>query len=126
MYGSNTIAEIKKHTDRPIIVRDKASRPQRVNQSLEAAMARDVHCIVTYNSIAALEALNFGKPAIALGPNCATDFACGTDLSKIETPLYVDDDKVIGWQNWLGYCQFNPQEMVAGTVLPMLREYGIK
>jgi hypothetical protein len=43
-------------------------------------MANDVYCVVTYNSIAALEALNFGKPAIALGPNCATA-VCNTSLA---------------------------------------------
>ena len=81
--------------------------------------------VVTYNSIAATEASGYGIPCFTLAPNAA-DFACGTDLSSIEKPLYVEEEKVIGWQNWLGYCQYNPQEMVAGTVLPTLREYGIR
>ncbi len=123
----NTINEIKKHTDREVIVRNKGLRRDRVrDNSIYHQFEEDnIFAVVTYNSIAATEAIGFGIPCFTLAPNAA-DFACGTDLSRIENPIYVEEEKVIGWQNWLGYCQYNPQEMVAGTVLPMLREYGIE
>ena len=122
-----TVAEIKKHTGREVIIRNKGLRRDRVrDNSIYSQFEEDnIFAVVTYNSIAATEAIGYGIPAFTLAPNAA-DFACGTDLSKIETPLYIEEEKVIGWQNWLGYCQYNPQEMVAGMVLPMLREYGIK
>ena len=123
----NTVAEIKKHTDREVIIRNKGLRRERVrDNSIYSQFEEDnIFAVVTYNSIAATEAIGYGIPCFTLAPNAA-DFACGTDLSRIEDPIYVEEDKVIGWQNWLGYCQFNPQEMVAGIVLPMLKEYGIK
>jgi len=75
------VQELKQYTDRPIEVRLKPTRTDRIkDQSLEAALDNNVHCLITYNSIAALEALMVGKPAITLGPNCAS-LVCNTSLA---------------------------------------------
>ena len=51
----DTVAKIRKHTDREIIVRDKGLRRQRLgDNSVPAQLVRDnIHGLVTYNSIAA-------------------------------------------------------------------------
>ena len=55
---NTTIEEIKNHTDRPIVIRKKQSRTVRMTEdTMEMALAQDVHCLVTFSSIAAGEAL---------------------------------------------------------------------
>jgi lipopolysaccharide biosynthesis glycosyltransferase len=113
-WVNSVSTELRKYTDRPIEIRLKPDRRDRITtQSLEVAMADDVYCIVTYNSIAALEALNFGKPAIALGPNCATA-VCNTSLSDIESLNRPSEDEMHALMCHLSYCQFNRGEMMSG------------
>jgi hypothetical protein len=111
----NTINEIKQHTDREIVVRLKQGRSARVNENtMEMALAQDVHCVVTFSSIAAGEALLLGKPAITLGPNAAAAL-CSQSLSEIETPKIPTLDEVAAWAAHLSYCQFTEPEMRDGT-----------
>ena len=110
-----TVIKIKQYTDRPIIVREKQPRSVRVStDTMEQALADDVHCLVTFNSIAATEAILLGKPAFTLGPNAAQSL-CLQDLSQIEHPYYPTSDEVLEWAAHLSYCQFTPYEMKDGT-----------
>ena len=114
--------ELKKYTHRPIEIRLKPDRRDRITtQSLEAAMANNVHCVVTYNSIAALEALNFGKPAIALGPNCAAS-VCNINLSEIENLNKPSSDEMYYLMTHLSYAQFTREEMMNGMAWRIVNE----
>ena len=117
-----TQAEIRKHTDRPIVVRTKQSRTARITEdSMEMALDRDVHCLVTFSSIAATEALLLGKPAITLGPNAAAPL-CRHHVGDIEN-LYIPTlDEVTAWANHLAYCQFTEPEMRNGTAWRILND----
>ena len=118
----STVAEIKQQTDRPIVIREKQSRHTRVNvDTMEMALANDVHCMVTYNSIAAVEALIFGKPVFTMGPNAAQPMA-NTNLSNIATPFMPTFDEVRNLCCNLAYNQFKPKEMRDGTAWNMLQE----
>ena len=125
-WVKETIDEIKKHTDRPIIVRDKGVRRERVgNGSLYNQLDEDhIFDLVTYNSIAATEAVHYGVPAFTGAPGAA-DELCLKDLSKIETPYYADADKVQQWLHWLGYCQYQTSELKSGLAYKLIQEYGI-
>lgn len=117
-----TIATIKQHTDRPVVIRQKVSRRERSStDTMEMALANDVHCLVTYNSIAASEALLLGKPAFALGPNAAHQL-CLSDLTKIEKPYIPSLDELSLWAAHLAYCQFSEAEMRDGTAWKILNE----
>lgn len=117
---ADTIAEIKKHTDRPIVVRDKRPRADRLKEdTMEEALADDIHCLVTYNSVAAVEAVMMGKPAITLGPNAA-GVVCSNSLSKIENPRIPTYDERDAWLRHLSYCQFTFTEMSDGTAWRIL------
>jgi lipopolysaccharide biosynthesis glycosyltransferase len=119
----STVAEIKLYTDRPIIVREKQSRHLRANvNTMEMALADDVHCMVTYNSIAAVEALILGKPVFTMGPNAAQPLA-NTNLSRIEKPLMPVLEKVRELCCNLAYGQFTPAEMIDGTAWRILQEF---
>ena len=115
--------EIKKHTDRPIVVRLKQGRSARVSDNtMEMALAQDVHCLVTFSSIAAGEALLLGKPAITLGPNAAAAL-CSQSLSEIENPKIPTLDEVEAWARHIAYCQFTEVDMRDGTAWQILNDH---
>ena len=121
-WTEQVIEELKKYTDRPIEVRMKPTRSERVsNKSIEAALAEDVHCLITYNSIAATEALLNGKPAIALGPNAAQSL-CNTSLSEVENLNILDKATMHRFACHLSYCQFIEDEMRDGTAWRIVNE----
>ena len=118
---NNTIEEIKKYTDRPIVIRKKQSRAVRMTEdTMEMALAQDVHCLVTFSSIAAGEALLLGKPAITLGPNAAAPL-CSQSLSEIECLKAPTVDEVRAWAANLAYNQFTEAEMRNGTAWRILQ-----
>ena len=111
---NETILEIKKHTSRPIEVRKKPSREDRVSvNTIEQALDDNVHCMVTFNSIAALEAMIYGKPAIVLGPNCAQDL-CEKRLERIEFVKHPGRKQLTWLCRYLSNNQFTYDEMLSG------------
>jgi hypothetical protein len=119
-----TIDTIKQYSDRPIEVRERVkNRTERiVNKSLKEALDDDVHCLVTFNSNAATEAVMYGYPAFTLAPSHAAKPVTLQDLSQIENPYYADKDKVLAWASHLAYGQFHINELRNGTAWRMLNE----
>jgi hypothetical protein len=115
----DTVAEIKKHTDRPIVIRDKAPRQQRITRTIFEDL-NDCHALVTYQSIAAVESVLYGVPAFTLAPTAA-DPVCDKDLSLIEQPTLQDQDKIHKWAHHLAYGQFHVNELKNGTAYKLLR-----
>ena len=121
-WVAETIAEIQRHTDRPIEVRLKRTREERMRtDTMESALANDVHCLVTYNSVAAVEAVMLGRAAICLGPNAAAVVSSQT-LSEIESPRVPTEDEREAWLRHLSYSQFTFQEMADGTAWRILNQ----
>jgi len=116
----NTISQIKKYTDRPIIIRDKAPRPQRIIKTIFDDLI-NCHALVTYQSIAAIESVLYGVPAFTLAPTAA-DPVCDKDLSLIETPTVQDKDKIYKWACHLAYGQFHINELKDGTAYRILMD----
>jgi hypothetical protein len=117
---ANVQEEIRQYTDRPIVIRTKQGRSTRVNDdTMEMALDRDVHCLVTFSSIAAGEALLYGKPAITLGPNAAGPL-CSHSISEIENLRVPSLDEVDTWARHIAYCQFTEAEMRDGTAWRIL------
>lgn len=120
-WTKQVIAQLKQYTDRPIEIRLKPNRSERVTtKSIDQALADDVHCLVTYNSIAATEAILAGKPAIALGPNAA-QVICNTELSEVEKLNIPNRHEVEAFAKHLSYCQFSVAEMQDGTAWRILQ-----
>lgn len=123
-WVARTISELKRVTDRPIELRSKPIRSERVTtNTIWDAFADNVYCLVTYNSIAATEAYLFGIPAIALAPNAATNM-CNTHLSDIDTSkmIYPNPDSQMAFAAHLSYCQFTAKEMSTGYAWEILNE----
>ena len=119
-WVDETIAEIKKHTDRPIRVRDKAPRINRITKTIFEDLD-NCHALVTYQSIAAVESVLYGVPAFTLAPTAA-DPVCDKDLSRIEDPTVQDMDKIYKWAHHLAYGQFHIEEFKNPKAWSILRE----
>ena len=119
---SNTIATIQKYTDRPIVVRSKSPRRERLTHSIYEDLA-DAHAVVTYNSVAAVESVLEGVPVFTLAPTAA-DPVCDKDLALLETPSVFDKDLIYTWACHLAYGQFHIDEFRDGSAYKLLYEYS--
>jgi hypothetical protein len=116
-----TIETIKKHTDMEIIIREKGSRSARQHHSIFDALDEGVFATVAFNSIAALESVIYGVPAFVTVPCAASPLAL-TDLTKITTPYYPDEDLISKHCRSLAYGQFTSEEIVNGTAWKILNQ----
>jgi hypothetical protein len=112
---------IKKYSDREIVWRKKASRGERTNDTIYDALDNDVYALVTYNSIATVEAVQYGIPAFGLAPTAA-DPVCSDDLSQIENPVMPDEEKIYKWLCSIAYSQFSLDEILTGQAWKMVLE----
>jgi len=121
-WVEQTVESIKKYTDRPIIVRERAAkRIDRIaTDTLQQALDNDVFALVTFNSVAAVESIFHGIPAFTLAPANAASPVALQDLSKIDTPYYPDHDKLYAWGCHLAYGQFHVDELKSGKALELL------
>lgn len=117
-WTKDTINEIKKYTDRPIKIRAKANRSERLQNTIYKDLEH-CHAMVTYQSIAAVESVIAGVPAFTLAPTAA-DPVCDQDLSKIENPTIQHKDKLHAWAHHLAYGQYHTREFKNGQAYKML------
>jgi lipopolysaccharide biosynthesis glycosyltransferase len=121
-WTKEVVEQLKKYTDRPIEIRLKPIRSERIStKTIQQALAEDVYCLITYNSIAATEALMNGKPAIALGPNAAS-VLCNNSLTQIEKLKIPTKDEMEAFVKHLSYCQFTQHELQNGYAWQILNE----
>ncbi len=121
----NTIAKLKQHTDRPIVVRHKprgrgTSGPSEAVVPIEKELENAWAC-VTSCSISAVESLCNGVPVLCHPRSFAAPI-CDTDYAKIENLKYQDPTS---WLNSLAYQQFTPEEYSNGTAVSVLKDLKI-
>jgi hypothetical protein len=120
VWIKNTLNQIKKYTDRPVKIRYKAARLERLENTIYDDM-KHAWAVVTYNSIAAVEAIQYGVPAFTSAPTAA-DPVCDKDLSLLETPTRVSDEDRYKWACHLAYGQWTTGEFIKGKAYRMLNE----
>jgi hypothetical protein len=127
-YGHNrqrwidkTIKTLKKYTDREIVIREKAGRSERTNDTIYDALDNDIYALVTYNSIAAVEAIQYGIPAFSMAPTAASTVS-STDLTLIETPPRPHEDIVYKWLSSIAYGQYSLSEILTGKAWTIVQE----
>jgi hypothetical protein len=122
-WVQDTIKELRKYTTREIIVRDKGLRPDRIKDKSVAAQCfkEEVWALVTYQSMAALEAMHYGIPAFTMAP-CCVDSVANKDLSRIEDPHYPSADEFKNLLHYLAYCQYTVNEFSNGYALRLIEE----
>jgi hypothetical protein len=123
-WVEQTVAELKKYTDRPIEIRHRA--PKRIDRvstaPLSTVLATDVHALVTYNSIAAVESIFAGVPAFVLAPTHVAEPVASKDLSQIENPVWANRDTLDAWCHSMAYGQYHVKELRDGTAFRMMQE----
>ena len=121
---TDTVAEIKKHTDRPVEVRARAPRriDRVLNEPLSHVLVQDVHALVTFNSIAAVESILAGVPAFVLAPSHVAEPVANRDISQIEHVFYPDQDLLMAWCHSMAYGQYHVKELKNGTAFRMMQE----
>jgi hypothetical protein len=120
---SNTVNELALYTDRPIVIRHKPTRKERIlHNSFEQALLNDIHAVVTHSSIAGVESVLWGKP-VFVSTSCAASAVANTDLSKIEKPWFPADDLRWSWIKHLSYGQFTLDEISNGTALRIIGSF---
>jgi hypothetical protein len=118
-WYKNTISEIKKNTDRPIVERIKGSRGNRNTYTIYDALNDDTFAVVAFNSIAAIESIAYGIPSFVSVP-CAAYPLANKDLSSIENPFMPDEEIVQQHCRSLAYGQFTREEIDNGTAWKIL------
>ena len=123
-WVEQTVAELKKYTDRPIEIRHRA--PKRIDRvstaPLSTVLANNVHALVTYNSIAAVESIFAGVPAFVLAPTHIAEPVSSKDLSQIENPVWANRDTLDAWCHSMAYGQYHVRELRDGTAFRMMQE----
>lgn len=101
-----TVEELERHTDRPLVIREKLSEVP-LHEEIKGA-----HALITHQSNAAVEAVIMGCP-VFVDEGSAAALVGQTDLGKIETPIYPDRKP---WLWSLAYSQNSEDELVNGAL----------
>lgn len=102
-WVEETKAEIRKHTDRRIVVKHKEA-PEPLKNYLKSA-----HAVIGYGTVASVEAALQGVPVFH-GPRCPVT-PIGQDLAQIEKPSFPDRE---AWFTGLTWSQFHLSEIQSG------------
>lgn len=133
---NQTVTEIRKHTDRPIVVRphpgDKRAqdylnfRSPHWKLSGSSSLTEDLSkawATITYNSSPGVASTIEGVPAFVTDPNPQTSQAfsvANTDLSKIETPATFDRQ---AWIERIAMCHWNYDELSNGAAWRHMKQF---
>jgi hypothetical protein len=128
VYGIDRDAWLKETLDilhevssREIVVRDRvADRQQRVVIQPLKTLLQDAWALVTFNSIAAVEAVLSGVPAFVSSPAHAADPVANRDLTRIDDPFWPQHDEIQRWLRSISYGQFHVSELRDGTAQRIL------
>lgn len=110
--------EIRQHTDRPIVFREKA--PKKIRENLyDHLLKEDYYCTISINSNAAVESVWAGIPIITLDKHITNPISRNSiaDINNLLRP------NIASWLAMLSYSQFTFEELVNGTALQILSEY---
>ena len=116
------LKESKKHTNREIVLRPKASRGDRQAFSLQDQLIKEnFDSLITFNSIASLEAIVKGFPATTLGPN-AGSYLSNNQIETIDNPKYPHENVIRDHMFYLSLCQFTADEMANGWAFKVINQ----
>lgn len=119
-WTNRTIKEIRKYTDKKIVIREKLSKKVRKNLHREL-LDEDYHCIVNINSNASVEAIWAGIPAITLH----THISNSVTRNKISDINNLFKGNIANWIAYLSYCQFTEEELTSGKAYKLMEKYHV-
>ena len=121
-WVKQTIEQLRTYTKRPIVIKEKPARSERTTtENIYDALDDDIWAVVTYNSIAAVEAIQAGIPSFSMAPTAASHIS-SSDLSLIDYPPRVHEDIVYKWLCSVAYGQFSIDEIITGQAWKLVQE----
>lgn len=119
---AQTVATIKSHTDREIVIRQRpASREVRVtSDTFVQSLQKDINSVVAWASNCGVEAAQHGIPVVSLGPSACTSIS--GKIQDIDNLPSIDPELAESWLRWLSYNQFSNQEVESGLAWRILQE----
>lgn len=117
-WTESVVTELKKHTDRPIEIRSKINKKNRISL-YETLLQGDYYCTISINSNSAVESIWAGIPAITLNKHVSNSVTRNS-IEQVNDLYY---GPLGDWLTWLSYCQFTYDELMDGTALDIVREY---
>lgn len=115
---NKTIEEIKKYSDRPIVIRHK-----KTERTLEQDLS-NAHCIISFQSTAAIQAILKGIPSISDKCSCVYPIS-ETDISKIEQLENLKEEDVNNLIENLLSNQFSLKEIKEGFAFKQIQKLQI-
>ena len=114
------LKEAKEYTSKEIVLRPKVSRSDRLNFSVQTQLIKEgFDSLITFNSIASIEAIMKGFPATTLGPN-AGSYLSNTSIKNIDDPRYPKTETIQAHMFYLSLCQFTSEEMASGWAFKVI------
>jgi hypothetical protein len=113
IWINSVVRELKKYTDRQILIRYKEIAP---SDDIDLEIS-DAWCVVTHVSAAALDAIRLGIPVVTTGECAASPLSI--KIQEIDNPKFFDGrDELF---SLLACGQFTPEEMLNQKVLTTVR-----
>jgi hypothetical protein len=137
-FFNEAVATIRKHTDRPILVRthpgDKKSLTyskdligKNITLSTSQSLLQDLNnawATVVYNSSPSVASAIEGIPTFVFDvENSQSKDVANTDFSKIENPILFERDS---WIQKLAQCHWNDNDLLSGEAWTHLRKWAVK
>lgn len=121
-WVAHTLSEIDRHTDRPVVIRDKPGK-QAVIQPVTTFFEdlEEAHAVVALSSNTLIEATVEGVPVFPMGLCAATPLG-NSSLSYLERPWRPDFREPV--YRRLAGAQFTLEEMADGRMWQALRAQG--
>lgn len=120
-WKKETVSELRKYTDKKIVIREKLSKKVRKNLYHELC-DDDYYCVVNINSNAATEAIWAGIPTITLQRHI-TNSVSKNNLKDIDN-LYRGS--LAQWLAYLSYSQFTYEEIINGIAAEIIKKYHVQ
>lgn len=130
-WAKGVLAEIRRHTDAPVIYRPKQS--WRGAEAIEGAIfdhgaktpfgsvLEQARCVITHGSGAGVDAIMAGVPCITLGDGPARPVS-GHQIETINDPWWPDIAIRRQWAANLAYFNWRPDELENGVACQALTE----
>lgn len=112
--------ELRQHTDKPIVFREKLAKKKRKNLYRELC-DEDYYCVININSNAAVESIWAGIPVITLAKHISNTVSRDkvSDINNLYRPNIAE------WLCMISYSQFTYEELVDGTAYQIVRDYHV-
>lgn len=132
-WAQKVVNDLRAVSDRPIIYRPKPSWSSaepvegaefdwNAEKRTDFIVALNrAWCVVTYGSIASVDAVASGVACIVLGHAVARPIS-STRLDEVESPAWLDQQTRDQWAADLAYCCWTPWEIEAGIAWATVKE----